>query len=152
MSCPYSVQLAGTGRELDVEPLISGPAARHTHMQIIPGEGGGPGLSIGIYAGALEGEDALETGVLRGSKCGGLLRGQGAQLAAALADRGRGDGLCDARRAGSRAARIRKNVEIAERQSFDEFEGAAVVLGGFAGKTADDVCAKAGAGQALGRE
>lgn len=105
-------------------------------------------MGIGNVSGAKgkDSEGAADLGMAEGR---GFGFAEGAEFAGAALDSGAGDFVCKRGGFGAGALGKRENVEIGEREAFDESHGCGVVVFGFAGEAGDDVGANGGVGEAF---
>jgi len=134
------------GNGADFKELICGDLFGDAELEVVGGEGGGPGRVLRFF-GPVEGENAVSAVDLGLAKCFGFGFAESTEFAGAAMDdlAGKlgteGGGFC----AGT--GRVRENVEVGKRERVDETERGFVVGLGFTRETSDYVGANGSVGK-----
>src|SRR2546430_13665538 len=135
---------------LYIQPLIGREDAIHHEGEVVAGKRGSSRACTTL--GRMEGEDAKAPPDLRLAERDGFAFAESAQFAGAALDDRAGNVVRERSSLGAGALRIRKNVEIGERESFDESTRGGVVVLRFARETGNDVCTDGGVRESFADE
>ena len=137
-----------TTGNLDFQPTIVWLIPGNGKLEVVGREGGSDARTFVVFV-AVEGEDAEGAADLGAAEGGGFAFGERTEFASAALDDVTGEVIWEGGGFGARALRVRKDMEVGERQALDEGKSGGVVGLGFAREAGDDVGADGGVGEKL---